>query len=129
MENTLLKTRIAMLWIFTVFVLFAFSTLSAYEQLGAGVSPPQLTPGYSLLSTAASLGLFAIPFLCLTLKDSWNRMANIFLGTAFTVFGIAGTASGLSQLTASNAHFTLIYGAATVAPAIIVYYSYRWPKG
>ena len=120
MENVLLKTRIAMLWIFMIFILLGLQ--------GLGEFPRPATPEYLILSTVGSLILFIIPFLCLTLKDSLNRMANIILGIAFTVVGIAGTGIGLTQMTASDAYLSLMNGAATVSPAIIVYYAYRWPK-
>ena len=120
MENVLLKARIASLWTFMIFILLGLQRLGDF--------PLQATPISLILSTVGSLILFIIPFLCLTLKDSMNRMANIILGIAFTVFGIAGTSSALMQMTASDAYLGLMYGAATVAPAVIVYYAYRWPR-
>lgn len=117
-ESMLLKTKLAMLWIFTVFVLLGLPR-------SAAVNIDQLTLGESLWSTSASLVLFAIPFLCLALKGSWNRMANILFGLFFTVAGILGTAGGLPTLPAA---FSLMNAAATVAPALVLYYAYRWPK-
>ena len=128
MENVLQKTRIAMLWVFMAFILLGLPRRSIDDQIAVGGLPVQPTPEYLLLSTVASLIFFAMPFLCLTLKDSSNRIVNIILGIAFTLVGIAGTASSLAQLTASNAYLTLMYAAASVAPAVIVYYAYRWPK-
>lgn len=128
MENALLKTKIATLWIFMSFVGMARAFAASDLKLAAGEFPQQPAPGLLLWGAAASLALFAIPFLCVALKDSLSRMANIILGLAFTVVGIAGTAAGLSLLTASNAHLSLMDAAATVAPALIVYYAYRWPK-
>jgi ABC-type transport system involved in cytochrome c biogenesis permease subunit len=124
MENVLLRTRIAMLWIFMSLILLGLPKLNIDEQTAAG-RLLQPTPGYLFLTTAASLVLFAMPFLCLTVKDSWNRWLNTILGVAFTVVGIAGTGLGLTQMTASDAYLSLMNGAATVAPAAIVYFAYR----
>ena len=128
MENVPLKAKIAMLWIFMAFILLGLPKLNIGDPIAVGGMLVQPTPGYLLLSTVASLMFFAMPFLCLTLRDSPNRIVNIALGTAFTLVGIAGTALGATQMTASNAYLTLMNSAATVAPAIIVYYAYRWPR-
>ncbi len=127
-ETFLWKERIAMLWVFTIFVGLARSSATSYQRLSAGEFPPPLDPASLLWGAGASLALFIIPFLCLTLKDSLNRIANIVLGTAFTLVGIAGTAAGATLLTASTAHLTLMDAAATMAPAVIAFYAYRWPK-
>lgn len=128
LDKTLLRARLATLWIFMALVGMARAFAASNLTLASGEFPQQPPPGFLLWGAGASLALFAIPILCVTLKDSWNRVANIVLGIAFTVVGIVGTAGGLTLLTASNAHLSLMDAAATVAPATIVYYAYRWPK-
>ncbi len=127
MENVLLKTRIAMLWVFIALVLVARTMVSAFMDLAAGKFSTPQSPMLQLWGVGATLVLFAVPVLCLTLKDSTNRMMNIVLGLFFTGAGIAGTGSELILQAASVALY-LFDTAATVAPALILYYAYRWAK-
>ncbi len=129
MEKILLKTRIAMLWVFICLVLVARQMLFGFQRIAAGVVSPQLGLVSTVWGVGATLVLFAIPFLCLTLKDSVNRWLNILLGLFFTVAGIAGTGSELLlQMASSDVGLYMMDAAATVAPALILYYAYRWPK-
>jgi hypothetical protein len=126
MENTLLKTKIAMLWVFICLDLVARSTLAGFDRLAAGKGSLQLPLLYSIWGAGATLALFAVPFLCVTLKDPWNRSLNIVLGVFFTIAGIAGTGSELLMFDVSSASYYMLDTAATVAPAIILFYAYRW---
>ncbi len=128
MESMLLKTRIAMLWVFICLVLVARQMVFGFQQIAAGVVSPQLGLVSTVWGVGATLVLFAIPFLCLTLKDSVNRWLNILLGLFFTVAGIAGTGSELLQMASSDVGLYMMDAAATVAPALVLYYAYRWPK-
>jgi hypothetical protein len=129
-ENVLmLKTRIAMLWVFIALVLIVRSMFSGLDQVAAGKGSQPLSPEMQLWGTGGALVIFAIPFLCMTLRDSLNRAMNLLLGIFFTVAGIAGTGVELvHQLAASNTSFYLMDTAATIAPALITFYAYRWPK-
>ncbi len=127
-ESVLLKARIAMLWVFIGFVLVARQMLNGFQLSAAGESPLQVAPVFTVWGAVATMVLFAIPFLCLTLKDSPNRWMNLLLGLFFTVAGIVGTGSELLQFDASNLYFYLTDTGATVAPAIVFFYAYRWPK-
>ena len=128
MDNVVLKTRIAMLWVFIALVLLGRTMVSAFGELAAGkpLNVPQ-TAFLSAWGAGATLFLFAMPVLCLTLKDSPNRWLNVILGFFFTVAGIVGTGSELF-LQAASVDLYLMDAAATVAPAVILYYAYRWPK-
>lgn len=123
-----LKTRIAMLWVFIAFVMVARQLLAAVQQVAAGQPELQLAPLVQVWSAGATLVVFAIPFLCLTLKSPLNRWFNIVLGLFFAVAGVAGTGSELFQFTASNLYFYMMDAAATAAPAVVLFYAYRWPK-
>ena len=128
METTLLKVRLAVIWVIVALILVSRSMLAGFNQLAVGQGSLQLPLVYSLWGTGATLGLFALPFLCVTLKDSPNRWLNILAGFFFTIAGIAGTGSELLQFAASDVSFYMLDGAATVAPALVLYYSSRWPK-
>lgn len=123
-----MKTKIAMLWVFIALVLLGRTMVSAFEKLAAGkpLDVPQ-TDLLSVWSAGATLVLFAIPVLCVTLSDRPDRWLNILLGLFFTVAGIAGTGSEI-MLQAGSSALYMFDTAATVAPAIILYYAYRWPK-
>ncbi len=123
-DTTLLKTRIAMLWVFTIFAGLLYMT--AMEQWAGASTPRPTSPALSLWAAGSSLGLFIMPVLSVTLRDSWNRWANILMGFFFTLAGIVGTASTVLTYPAD---ITLLSIAATVAPGLILYYAYRWPKG
>ena len=118
-----------MLWVFIALVLIARSMEAGLGQVAAGKGTLQLSPEMQLWGTGGTLVIFAIPFLCITLRDSLNRAMNLLLGIFFTVAGIAGTGSELvHQFAASNTSFYLMDTAATIAPALILFYAYRWPK-
>ncbi len=65
MVDVLFRVKIEMLWAFTVFVVLGLPKLDVGDQIGAGTP---LQPALERLSvvTAASLVLFAMPFLGLT---------------------------------------------------------------
>jgi len=61
-------------------------------------------------------------FLSLTLKDSINRRANIIAGAVYTVLGVVSLAESPSG------HSILLWGSATVATALIVWYAWKSKK-
>ena len=85
METTLLKVRLAVIWVIVALILVSRSMLAGFNQLAVGQGSLQLPLVYSLWGTGATLGLFALPFLCVTLKDSPNRWLNILAGFFFTI--------------------------------------------
>lgn len=130
METVLLKTRFAMMWVFIALVGTGRAVATGLREVSSGNAPPPLSPAASLWGAGLTVAIFAIPLLCVILRDSWNRWANILLGFFFTVAGIAGTGSELLliQPVAADAGIYLMDAVATVAPAIVVYWAYRWPK-
>lgn len=127
---TLLKTRIALLWVFIGMVLVSRSMIAGFGELTSGNGSQQLSPLMQVWGSGGTLVIFALPIVCVTLKrDSWNRWLNIILGIAFTVAGIAGTGGELTHnFSASDTSFYLLDTAATIAPALITFYAYFWPR-
>jgi hypothetical protein len=118
------------LWIFMSFSSLALLTLNIYDpnstkQLISGL---QITPEVLLGGAIMFLFPLVMAFLCLILKDSLNRWANIVLGLVFAIFQFTGMAYGFSRLAISDAYLALMQTAAFVAPALIVWYALRWPK-
>ncbi len=124
-----LKTRLAIMWVFIAFVGTGRAMATGLQELSAGKVSPELSPAASLWGGALTLAVFAIPVLCVVLSNPWNRRANILLGFFFTIAGVAGTGAELStQPVASDAGIYLMDAAATIAPAMVIYWAYRWPK-
>ena len=65
-------------------------------------------------------------FLTLTLKDSINRWLNLILGVVFAIIFFGN----LVQLatTTPAAYILLLSIAGLIAPILIVWYAWKWPK-
>jgi hypothetical protein len=133
MEVLTLRVRIAMLWLFQAVTMSATSLLSLMrpgmiEQVMTGeVEGLQMTTGMLLFMALFWLIPLIMAFLCVTLRDSANRWTNVVLGLVFAVWStfhlalhIMGGQLPLEQL--------LLHAALIVAPALIVWYAWRWPK-
>ena len=124
MDTWILKVKISVLWLFySVLFLAAWMTL-AFMEPGA-IEQIMAEEIYLLLTlTILLLVPLIMAFLSLTLKDSANRWTNIILGIVFTVFQL----TALMTLAQPSAHMILLEGARVVAPALIVWYAWKWPK-
>jgi len=128
-----LKVKISALWVFMDFALLLLLTLNGFDA-GGGMKgmiasfPSDLAPVVLLGGAIILLIPFVIAFLSLTMKDSANRRANLILGSVFAVFQFSGLAYALSRLAVQYAYLLFLQTAAFVAPALIVWYAYRWRK-
>jgi heme A synthase len=121
--------RISVLWFFVVVSDLANVLMSlAYP----GVMEELMTAGESMGPELMFAGAIVIliplvmAVLTLTLKDSMNRWLNIILGLVFTVIYF-GNFVELST-TMPAAYILLLSIAGFIAPALIVWYAWKWPK-
>jgi drug/metabolite transporter (DMT)-like permease len=129
LESLVSKMRISVLWFFVVVSDLANVLMSlAYP----GVMEELMTAGESMGSELMFAGAIVIliplvmAVLTLTLKDSMNRWLNIILGLVFTVIYF-GNFVELST-TMPAAYILLLSIAGFIAPALIVWYAWKWPK-
>ena len=125
------KIKVSVLWLFYTVAFLAVMMLGIMEPgiLNQFLDTGEiggLKIGQELLLLFAVLMLvpLAMAFLSLTLKDSFNRWANVIVGivyTGFQLFALVGT------LTASSvyAYAVLMETAKVVVPALIVWYSWK----
>jgi len=123
METWILKVKISVLWLFYIVLFLAVMTLAFMEP--GDMEQIMASEIYLLLIlTILLLVPLIMAFLSLTLKDSANRWTNIILGIVFTVLQL----TALMTLAQPSAHMILLEGARVVAPALIVWYAWKWPK-
>lgn len=125
------KIKVSVLWLFYTVAFLAVMLLGIMEPgvLNQFLDTGEiggLKIGQELLLLFAVLMLvpLVMAFLSMTLKDSFNRWANIIVGivyTGFQLFALVGT------LTASSvyAYSVLIETAKVIVPALIVWYSWK----
>jgi len=127
------KIKISVLWLFSTVASLAVVTLVFMEpgviaQIEKGeIYGEKIGP--ELLLVMAIL-YYLVPlvmaFLSLTLKDSINRWANIIAGIAFAGLALLDLIAALEI--AMPAYGILIDISRVVAPALIVWYAWKWPK-
>jgi hypothetical protein len=129
MEPLAWKIRISLLWLFTIIsdlanVLMSLSYPGMMEQLTMGA----LTVGPMLMFVGAIVILIPLVMavLTLTLKDSLNRWLNLILGVVISI-AFFGNLIELAT-TMPAAHIILLSVAGFIAPALIVWYAWKWPK-
>jgi uncharacterized membrane protein HdeD (DUF308 family) len=126
-----LKIKISVLWLFYVAALVAYMTLAGFEpgaleQVMAGeIDGMEITPELMLLFAILFLAPLVMAVLSLTLKDKANRWTNIIVGAVFVIIQIAALAETLAQ---PSAWMTLMEISKLIAPALILWYTYKWPK-
>jgi len=128
MENLDLKIKLVVLWLSFEAAVLAHLALEAFQ-------PGMLEEATADVYIAEMLLLFAVillvplvmAFLSLTLMDSTNRWANMIFGIVFTGLAIFGL---ITDLTAPSiyAYAILLSTAGVVAPALIAWYAWKWPK-
>jgi uncharacterized membrane protein HdeD (DUF308 family) len=130
-ENLALKIKISILWLFYVVALVAYMTLAGFEpgaleQVMAGeIDGMKITPELMLLFAILFLAPLIMAVLTLTLKDKANRWTNLIVGTVFVIIQIAALAETLAQ---PSAWTILMEISKLIAPALILWYAYKWPK-
>jgi hypothetical protein len=123
------KIKISMLWLFTVIsdlanVLMSLSYPGVLEELttaGESIGPELMFVGAIIVLIPLVMAV-----LTFTLKDSINRWLNIILGIVITLIYF-GSFLELST-TMPAAYILLLSIAGFVAPALIVWYAWKWPK-
>jgi len=126
------KIRLAVLWLFKelatlgyiILVLMEPDVIKQIVEKGE-IYGEKLGPEILLLFAIIVLVPLVMAFLSLTLKNSANRWANIIVGIVFTVLGLMDL---IDALAAPSAHGILMTVSMVVAPALIVWYAYKWPK-
>ncbi|KON30025.1 hypothetical protein AC482_04925 [miscellaneous Crenarchaeota group-15 archaeon DG-45] len=118
-----------MLWLFVIIsdlanVLMSLAYPGVMEQLTTGAE--SIGPELMFVGAIVILIPLVMAVLTLTLKDSINRWLNIILGIVITVIYI-GNFIELST-TMLAAHIMLLSIAGFIAPALIVWYAWKWPK-
>ena len=134
MENTLLKVRIAVLWIFLAVAMSASMILylmepGAIEEVMSGIMEGlRITPGVIIFFSLFWLIPMAMAFLSVTLQDSINRKINIVLGIIFTIFYIIHLLMHLfrGELPVEHLIMCLLM---IVLPVLILWYAVKWPVG
>ena len=132
MENSDLKIKLAVLWLF-----FAVSTSAGMvlifmmpgyiEEMMAGeLEGVPISEGYLLVLALNWLIPLTMAFLSLTLKDSTNRWANIIVGIALVALHILS--SSFKLLIRGQLALGLIEVSRTVVAALIVWYAWKWPR-
>jgi len=126
-----LKIKISVLWLFYAVALIAYVTLEGFEpgaleQVMAGeIDGMKITPELMLLFAILFLAPLVMAVLSLTLKDKANRWTNIIVGTVFVIIQLAALSETVTQ---PSAWMILMEISKLIAPALIVWYAYKWPK-
>ena len=126
-----MKIKISVLWLFYAVALIAYVTLEGFEpgaleQVMAGeIDGMKITPELMLLFAILFLAPLVMAVLSLTLKDKANRWTNIIVGTVFVIIQLAALSETVTQ---PSAWMILMEISKLIAPALIVWYAYKWPK-
>jgi uncharacterized membrane protein HdeD (DUF308 family) len=126
-----LKIKISVLWLFYAVALIAYVTLEGFEpgaleQVMAGeIDGMEITPELTLLFAILFLAPLVMAVLSLTLKHKANRWTNIIVGTVFLILQLVSLGEAMAQ---PSAWMILMEISKSVAPALIVWYAWKWPK-
>ena len=131
MSDLSIKMRLSVLWLIGVLnnvvaILLSFFESGVIEQIIAGeIEDTKLTPELLLIFAIFFLIPLTMAFLSLTLKYSLNRRVNIFLGIFFAGLSLVEL---FQQITNQSAYAILLSVVAGIVPALIFWYSWKWPK-
>ena len=128
MENSLLKVRLSVLWIFVAVSISAHSILSFMEpEMLQQVLSGEMAWGSGMMFFMALFWWvpLVMAVLTVTLKDVANRWANMILGIVFTLFNIVHLMEHFAQ---PSIHQLLIVCSTIVVTALIFWFALRWPK-
>lgn len=127
MENFELRVRLSVLWLFVIIsdlanVLMSLSEPGIIEELMTGSM--KYGPEMMFVGAIVILIPLVMAVLTLTLKHSINRWLNIILGIFITVVYLVNFLE--LATTMPSAHILLLSIAGFIAPALIVWYSWKW---
>lgn len=131
MANSILKTRLSILWLVIAVAMsahsvFAFMEEGVIEQITTGeLEGMELSAGMFLFMALFWLIPLWMAVLSVSLKDSLNRYANIILGVVFVGLNLFHLAEHLMK---PSAHQILLIGTTAVAAILIAWYAWKWPK-
>ncbi|WP_455277672.1 hypothetical protein [[Eubacterium] cellulosolvens] len=126
MENSLLKIRIAMLWIFMAVASIIHYVLVSSSDLQYFQTEIEKGLGFATFGVVFLLVILVMAFLTVTLKDVANRRVNLVLGGIFTIINIAHIFG--CPVARSSAHQIIIVLSTIVVSILIVWYAWKWPK-
>jgi len=131
MENSALRTRLAVLWLFVAVAMSANTLLylivpGVIDEIRAGIVV-SMQAGHGLLLTMAIM-YFWIPLVMavvsLTLRDKVNRWASVSLGAFYVVF--ISFELFMNVTTVAYPYVILMDSSAIVVAALIAYYAWKW---
>jgi len=127
MENFELRVRLSVLWLFNiiaeaVMLVLAFAYPGTLEQIIEGELA--LGPVDEIVSAIVILIPLVMAVLTLTVKHSINRWLNIILGILIAILYLGNFFELITTMPAL--HILIINLAAFMAPALIVWYSWKW---
>jgi hypothetical protein len=131
MENSALKTRLAVLWLCVAVAMSANTLLNlivpgVIDEIRAS-TVVGMQAGHGLLLTMAIM-YYWVPLVMavvsLTLKDKVNRWASIVLGVFYVVFVSFELFMNVS--TVAYPYVILMDSSAIVVAALIAYYAWKW---
>jgi hypothetical protein len=134
METLLLKVRLAVLWIFLAVAMSASMILALMgpgfieEVMSGEMEGMKISAGLMTFFSLFWLIPLMMAFLSVTLKDGANRKTNLILGLLFVVLYIIHLISHLVQGNLPVDHLVMCVFT-IVVPALIVWYSWKWPRG
>ena len=131
MENLALRMKLSMLWLFAVINLLGNALLMLMESeviegimIGV-VGGMEISPAYLFMGAIMVWTPVAMAFLTWILEDQTSRRLNIVLGIVFAVLMCVELVEHAMKPTG----YGLLLGVSTViAPALVAWYSYKWPK-
>lgn len=130
MENSALKMKLSVLWLFLAVGYTAYAILDTARPgvmegmtLGGEYEGMVVTEELLLFFTLFWLIPLTMAFLSLTLKDSANRWANIILSIFWAVIWIIDMIEGGLLLAQYLIQVSMI-----VVVVLIVWYAWKWPK-
>jgi hypothetical protein len=131
MENTILKTRLAIFWLIIAIAMSAHSVLAFMEEgmieeiMTGEVEGMEINAGIFLFMAIFWLIPLWMAILTMILKNSLNRSANIILGVVFIGLNVFHLAEHLIK---PSVHQILIIGTTAMAAILITWYAWKWPR-
>ena len=124
-----MRIKVSVLWLFTIIsdlanVLMSLAYPGILEELMTGGE--SIAPELMFVGAVIVLIPLVMAFLTLTLKGSINRWLNIILGIFFAIIFV-GNFIELATTTPA-AYILLLSIAGLIAPILIVWYAWKWPK-
>ena len=123
------KMRIVVLWLFIGIAMSAHSIENLSEPNGVestvSIMVAMGSGGFLFATLVGWLIPLWLAFLTTVLKDTANRWTNIILGIIFTLLSIYHLTE---PCVGARIHQILLIASTVVAPALIAWYAWKWPK-